>query len=277
MSGELSSIKMEITENRERIAGLESKSTTPWFKTPSVVVAILAFLLSLTTGILSIQRSYQQDIHQTRSELRGLIQRLLSITREGAVPINSGSALSVIGSNSNEMLLVSQQAAELIGVLSSMPIGGNVTASEYNLVADALLNNGMLESSAKLYEESLRLRHMTLAERVGSMRGHSAAILRGGDIDRGRKEYVDLINFISNNDSAIGYNRYLDVSYTYANWAISESVVNPCGNYMELIDKAMASASMANPGAMKQQVDRELDQMKQQAESFSAACGRTMP
>ena len=59
-----------------------SEKKTPWFKETSSVVAILAFIFSFGTTVVSYVRTEQQDIHNARTELQGYIEKLSSIPKD---------------------------------------------------------------------------------------------------------------------------------------------------------------------------------------------------
>ena len=55
---------------------------TPWYENSPVLISFIALLFSLGTTAVSAYRTYQQDIHDTRTELRALIERIDKIPLE---------------------------------------------------------------------------------------------------------------------------------------------------------------------------------------------------
>src|SRR5262245_59660803 len=56
-----------------------SKSSTPWFRTPALLVSLAAFIISLTTPITSAYRTYRQDIELQKANLQSTLLQLSSL------------------------------------------------------------------------------------------------------------------------------------------------------------------------------------------------------
>src|SRR4051812_6272855 len=97
----------------------------------SFIVSIFAVLFSLGTTAVSWWHTKQQEVHDTRVELRGLLQRLSVLQRdfaEARVKYKDDQVdLSTIGGAiQQENIVVAKQAVDL-----SRRISTHVTASEY--------------------------------------------------------------------------------------------------------------------------------------------------
>lgn len=54
----------------------------PWYKSPSIMISVLALLFSFGTTAVSFHRAAQEDIRSGRAELRGILQRLTALPRD---------------------------------------------------------------------------------------------------------------------------------------------------------------------------------------------------
>jgi hypothetical protein len=115
-----------------------SESNRPWYKQASIVIAMVARLLSFGTTYYSNRQTRLQNIHNARVELRGLIEEIESASL-ARVDLqnkykNNPQALGLASSlaRTRQIVLVTQAA----GILDSIP--DEVTATEYFAVASAL-------------------------------------------------------------------------------------------------------------------------------------------
>jgi predicted negative regulator of RcsB-dependent stress response len=120
-----------------------AKHERPWFRRSSVVISVLALLFSLGTTGVSYWHTHQQDIHDARSELRTLIQRLnhlpiedLEYSRKYENEPKIYGRLS--GLLNSENAVIAKQAADVIDRIPS-----NVSATEYSAVANALIQSAL--------------------------------------------------------------------------------------------------------------------------------------
>ncbi len=58
------------------------KQHAPWYKNIAVIVSIMALLFSFGTTYVSYNRTKTQDIQNSRSELRSLLQRIAVLPKE---------------------------------------------------------------------------------------------------------------------------------------------------------------------------------------------------
>ena len=76
-----------LTHLRNRVDSIiESTQAArkPWFKDIATVISVTAFLFSFGTTVISYKRANDQDVHNLKSELRGILQRLASKGKSGS-------------------------------------------------------------------------------------------------------------------------------------------------------------------------------------------------
>src|SRR5262245_6234256 len=56
--------------------------TTPWYRSTSTIISIMALLFSFGTTSVSYLRTQSQDVQSLRTELRGVLQRLTELPKE---------------------------------------------------------------------------------------------------------------------------------------------------------------------------------------------------
>lgn len=68
-----------------------SAPEAPWWKNVAVLIAVLAFALSLTTSIIAAYAAYRRDIHDQQAELSADVEKLLQIpVTEAALAYSAG-------------------------------------------------------------------------------------------------------------------------------------------------------------------------------------------
>jgi tetratricopeptide (TPR) repeat protein len=117
----------------------EASQKASWHNYVSIIIAILALLLSFGTTYFSSERIKEQDLQNTKVELRELLQRLSALPKEFAEITNkslddSNVAGAVYGSVANENALLSRQAEELARKLPRH----QVSAAEWLTIGTAL-------------------------------------------------------------------------------------------------------------------------------------------
>src|SRR3974390_1635385 len=78
-------LQHEITQLGDKVHSIAERnqaSKKPWFKDIATVISLAAFLFSFGTTIVSYKRANDEDIHNLKSELRGILQRLATLPKE---------------------------------------------------------------------------------------------------------------------------------------------------------------------------------------------------
>jgi tetratricopeptide (TPR) repeat protein len=239
---ELEALREQVHQNDSEIDVLQIKAEKSWYKDASVLIALLAFLFSFGTTLVSIHRTNQQDVQAARAELRGLIQRLNALPKEN-LEANKATArvdaAALSGTVSAENLLIAKQAMELIE--RRIP-ENQVTAVEYLIVANAFSSNA-------LYDEAFRLLDRVLAverdhnEHVWAYRLYGWSLMLKGDLQRGREMYQRALAFKERYPSVEpGFAEWTNGN-TYAGWAMAELSAYQCHEAQERLERAAVTAA----------------------------------
>lgn len=164
-------LQRRAASNDEEIYELRvqgAKGKRPWFRDPSVVIASLALVLSLTATVLTQLESSRARNRETRQQLTSYIRQL------GDLEQNSGAS-------SNDYLLLADEAAVL---MEQVP----ATAIEYILVAEAFSIASEYGRAEEMFGQAER-RARSLVELVTIRRGRGFVRLDSGDLEGGREEF----------------------------------------------------------------------------------------
>jgi tetratricopeptide (TPR) repeat protein len=245
---------------------------TPWYKSTSTLLSIVALLFSFGTTFVSYKRTESQDLQGTRVELRGLLQRLAALPRENIETAKKyeadASAIATIGGFINqENALLARQAAEIVRKLPPE----YVSATEYHAIGVALQNAYNVESAKDLFTKAIDVSN-DLNDRVGALRMRANLLFIMGQPDAGRVDYQRALNVFSDFNKS-PYNDYTKRSthiWTELAWAYSEANIGLKEMAMPHVSTAEGylSGLAASPGA--DQLRNQITQAKVQLAGANA-------
>jgi hypothetical protein len=216
MKGEIDALQIQMAEGKG-----------PWYRQSANLVAILALIFSFGTTYVSYQHTQQQDIEESRSQLRVLSERLSTLPREA---IQNGKRYSkdqstVQNLNASvyaELKVAASQAADIIE-----RIPDHVSAAECTLVATQLATFGIYERSNRILEIASK-RAKDAEALVTAQRQYAVNLFNSSEIPEGRKKYEEALDafqrFPTKNQYFIQYTR----GYTETLWTESELNVGQC-------------------------------------------------
>jgi hypothetical protein len=151
-------VMQEVALLRDRLASIEKRQSEkkPWFKDASTIIALAAFVFSFGTTIFSYKRASDENIHNLKTELRTILQRLVALPKENIeasqkYKISPDIVGSFSGLINQENLLLTKQAGEIIGQL---PLN-QVSATDFITVAQALLASRDVTDAFKHLQNAL--------------------------------------------------------------------------------------------------------------------------
>jgi tetratricopeptide (TPR) repeat protein len=194
----------------------------PWYKNASTLIALLALLFSFGTTFVSYIRIREQDVQNSKSDLRSMLQRMSSLPKENFEiqkkfmddPIGTG----LLGGYINqENTILSRQAFDLINNLPQ----DRVTAIEYYSTANALMNAYDLVNALELFRKSVEISNDFNTE-LAARRGYANLLLLTGKLEEGRHQYELTIDIFSKYKE---YNKIIQMTAnieTELHWANAE-------------------------------------------------------
>lgn len=243
ISGELAAlVKVEINEVQERlldriatidkqVADLQVdqvKAGKPWWQNPSILIALSAFLLSLTATTFSLIQTRQREQRDARVELRGLIQRLSQIPRESATLSQVYTDPLVIanlgGQLQQENAVLAKQAREVMSVIPDQ-----VTSGEYILVANALATSNLIDDAITMYRKAENV-ILDYNDGVALYRSEAQLLYYTGQPDQGRAYYQRAAEIFERFPTSSEFVSGPTGIETQIYWSYAEYGVGECAN-----------------------------------------------
>jgi hypothetical protein len=264
----IADIQHSISKINKELADLRTapaKADRPWYREPSLIISFAALLFSFGTTAVSYIRTSHQDIHDARSELRTLILRLNQLPRENIefskkyedAPLIFGAISGLINA---ENALIAKQAAN---VITSIP--GNVSATEYLSVSNALANSALTETAMKLTKLALTVTN-DVNDEVGVLRFYGGMLFSTGDLEGGREKFRSALNVFSKYPTTNQF--YVETTHalTEMYWAQAESGARQCAYAKSHITQAQSHLSVLPAGSYAN-IKGQVDQMQKLVES----------
>jgi hypothetical protein len=130
------------------------KDEERWKKTAPIVISLMALCFSLGTTAFSAYNSHQEDIRSNRRDVRAILQRLSKLPIENYELMQknkgSGQGEALSGMLNQENILLSTQAAELIGRYPD-----SFTSTEYFAVAFSLASSNIMGKVPGMYQRAM--------------------------------------------------------------------------------------------------------------------------
>jgi len=222
-------LERNIDQNDAELDALQIKMTAgqkPWDREITTIIALLAFLFSFATTMVSYRLSAQQRIHNDRAELRVFLQRLLELSKENTMlqtdPNSQGVAGYVSSFITYETTLLVYQAVE---VMDRLP--GRVTANEYNLVAEMSNAIGDYNQSYKLLQQAVKV-SQNANEEVSALRGLALLYYATGNREEGSATYKRALSVNERYPSMVPAYKDWTNSQTEVAWAGAELAQGNC-------------------------------------------------
>ena len=239
----IAATKSELDALQTHVMGEERRGWSKhWPNVATILVAVLTLAFSVWVNYGSAERLADQDLHAARAELRELLQRLHALPiqnfqNERTYKTDAEARSFMSSMITAETTLLAQQAADLIEQLE-----GTAGADEYQQVAYALTNAGLLQEAEGLIVEGI-----TVADSAGSLTAllRQGAIIRFsmGELEAGRARWREALEVFDRfpNESAIS--KAGSLSYTEASWANSEIIQGNCDEAAQHLEQAREHAA----------------------------------
>jgi tetratricopeptide (TPR) repeat protein len=204
-----------------------AEKTKPWWKQLSVLLPLLVSFGALSFSIWTDQKSddriERQQEHETRVELRELIQRLQALPKENFdlaqnYPNNPDLRVQI----NTENLVLSRQAAGIIEELD-----GNVSATEYLAVSAALVFSSMHAEASELLTQGIAAAQDAAGE-LYLLRQDALVRFALGDLDGGRSRWAEALDIYEKYPEEIAISVAANSMYTEMSWASAELGQDEC-------------------------------------------------
>jgi hypothetical protein len=216
-------VSLLIEQHERRLAQLEQpKEEKPWYKSAAVLISLAAFIFSLATTAVSWYRAAQQDVHDSRTELRSFVQRLSTIPKDIAEteaksddPVKAARIGAFLGA---EAAVITAQALDVMRRIPS-----HVTLIEYIAVATSLAQQGNFTEADRVVNLALAAKRDPddLFTNVALRRMAGMIAFARKRIDVGRKQFAEAVE-IGSTLAADEVSARLTEVRTRVNWATAE-------------------------------------------------------
>jgi|GEM_PF-1263153 len=268
----------ELGDFRKRIAALEDYSREtkkPWYYNVSTLIAAAAFLFSFGTTIVSYYRSSQQDTHNLRVELRGILQRLAQLPKENLEMLlkyqSDPTSYATIASFINqENLILSRQADDTITRLPS----SEVSATDYMAVGTALEASRNFEAAMNNFQKALTTAN-TLDDELAALKMVGTLEITQGRTGDARAHFQRAVDIFGGGRYAAydqSTKNYM-TAYTEMGWALAEATAGNMPEADQHLAKAESKAAQLPPGGVNDVAKAQVAQTKTQLSVFLRAAG----
>jgi tetratricopeptide (TPR) repeat protein len=207
-----------------------------WYRDVSILIALFAFLFSFGTTVFSFVRAEQQASHDARAELREILKRISEIPRELAkIPsyqLSSAEAGSLSAQFQVENAMLARQAVEIMERIPK-----DVSASEYNLVANALWISNMTEDSIRTYDKAINIAD-NANDKVTALRSKAILLFNTSQLAEGRASYTAALAVFQDFPTSNAYLEHSTHATTEINWAAQEYLQGQCELFMKHLKEA---------------------------------------
>jgi tetratricopeptide (TPR) repeat protein len=264
----------QLEDLRKRTAVLEDHSREmkkPWYKNVSTLIAVVAFLFSFGTTVVSYRRSAEQDTHNLRVELRGILQRLAQLPKENLEAFfkyqSDPNSYATISSFVNqENLILSRQADDTITRLPT----SEVSSTDYMAVGIALQASRNFESAMKNFQKSL-VSANTLDDELAALKSLGALELTQGRTGDARAHFQKAVDIFGTKYASYDqFTKTYVTTYTEIGWASAEASAGNMKEALEHIAKAERTAGQLPPGPGNDAVRAQVMQSRTQLSAFLA-------
>lgn len=266
-------IRAALEQSDHEIDALQiaaARTSRPWYRDPSITVAVLALVLSITTSVVSAKHASDEERQQARAELTGFIQRLSALPRDNFELRHKYGA--VAGANLSSMInaensLLARQAA---GLMEQYP--EVATALEMHLVAGALNASGYSADAKRMFERAITASRNYNDELV-ARRGLSSVLMAVGDSIGARHQLRQALALRTKYpDNPPWYINFSD-HQTEIMWAHLENAAGNCSSAEQRLGEAYRLLTLLPPGAWLDGYRMQADSIQSQLRSCRNAGG----
>jgi tetratricopeptide (TPR) repeat protein len=234
MKREIDALQIEVMKGR-----------LPWYRSPSIIISIVALLFSFGTTFVSYYKTARLEVQAARTELRGILQRLSALPKDNFELIrkyrDDPEGLALSGLLTQENALLARQASEIVDRYPN-----EISAVEYASLAHALAVNSDY-AKVPLYFERALARTSDPNSKVAILRGYGMVLMTTGQVTEGRRKYEKALSIWSDYPYVSDYFKDSTDAYTEMHWSQAEASINNFEEARVHIRKALAIVGSLPP------------------------------
>jgi hypothetical protein len=250
LRAELGALRATVRQNDDEIDALQLQAAIgnrPWYRSIETLVAVFALLLSLTTTVVSgywarsqneiaEQRLRQQEIQESRRELRGLLQALSDLDRErNEILAQQDDPMIASYFDSSYAAETSLLANQAYDVITGIP--DHVSSSEYAQLGLRLMTISDFPRAEPMFDRAVATA-TNVYDYIGAARSYGQLLYQLDKPDAGRQRFEQALAVwdIFPSESAV---LMAFISFgTELAWASTLLTTGYCDEVPEHMDKA---------------------------------------
>jgi hypothetical protein len=263
-SEQLSILRGRLDRVDEDIRLLTLRARPSWYKDVATLISVFALVFSLGTTIVTALHTREQDIHDLRTELRGLQQRLAALQKEDYEvsrkyindPTTMSGFLSLI---TQESILLSRQADEILRRLPS----NQIAATDYIAVANGQEFTRMFELAIPNLKRAIAVAS-NLDDEVAALRSLAGLEMTQGNIGEARAHFQQALD-VFGKDTYRGYDQSTKLStntFTELLWATAEKSTGNSDQFQQHTNRAEQLVNSMSKGPDADYYRGQVNQLK---------------
>jgi hypothetical protein len=218
----------------------------PWYTQIPIIVSIVALLFSFSTTYVAFKKAEIEEIKNSRTELRGLLQRLSELPIQtlnyGAMYAQDSMRKQAIsGLITQENSILSEQAAEVARKLPP----DYITAAEYYALAVGLSNSYDIETALMFYSRAATMtKNLNIAG--ASLRGIAQLLFAQNKMEESRNKYREAMELSEKMASKTDFEKTYNRIMTLVAWAGTEAAAgntDEAEQLLEIVESILTSES----------------------------------
>ncbi len=244
------------------------KGQLPWYKSPSIIISIVALLFSFGTTFVSYYKAGREEVQLARTELRGILQRLSALPKDNFELVrkykDDPEGLALSGFLNQENSLLARQASEIIDRFPN-----EISAVEYFSVGLALSTASDL-AKVPLYFDRALAKTLDPNVKVAILRNYGLYLMVTGQVTEGRHKFEEALSIWGDYPNVTDFFEKSTNSLTEMYWSQSEANINNFEAARVHIRKALQIAANLPPGPQTDQINSQILYIKNFNEQLAA-------
>lgn len=218
--------KLNLLKNEvDALQIVVSERSKPWYLNVPTIISLIALLFSFGTTVVSYKRTIDQDISNSRAELRQVLQRLVELPKEAAISQTTYRAnpqlqfaISGLINQENSFLV-----AQTDGIIRRIPEGA-ISAGEYYSIALAYQYSYQLNKAKEYFNTAYRLAMQSsdFNTELAALRAGAGLSFATGEISSGRQSFEKSLEIFVRYPYYDNFTKNTTNVYTLISWATSE-------------------------------------------------------
>jgi tetratricopeptide (TPR) repeat protein len=258
---ELSSLRSRV----DFLAEAGRAANQPWYKNITTLISVAALVFSLGTTVVAGWHTKDQDTHNLRTELRGILQQLAALPKDNfelsqKYKDDPATFSSLSGLINQQNLILARQADEILRRLPN----DQISAEDYISVAGGLSNSRMFDAALVDLNRALAVASPVLDDEIAALRNLASLEMGLGKTGEARAHYQQAAD-IFGKEPYRGYDQFTKLFTnitTELAWAFSEGSAQNWDLFQQHVSRAEQLVNSLPKGPATDFLRAEVAQLK---------------